>query len=123
MSGLYNMVFGENPRGQVILATLGLTTADVGRYRDCFVANGEICVYTRNGGGNREEYQPVIDKLAEHPCYLRDRDDDFDCTYATIFFRFPEEHAEDLQKLDTGEPWDPSKRWLEMIEKLKQVKL
>jgi hypothetical protein len=80
MGGLYNMLFGVNPASHVILATLGLNVRDVGRFRDCYVANGEIAVYTRNGGGNREEYQEIIDKLAEHPCYLRDADDEFDCT-------------------------------------------
>ena len=47
------MLFGMNPLSSVILATLGLRTADVGRFRDCFICNGEIAVYTRNGGGNR----------------------------------------------------------------------
>lgn len=119
MGGLYNMVFGMNPLSDVILATLGLTRQDCGRFRDCFVANSEIAVYTRNGGGNREEYQPIIDKLAEHPCYLRDQDDDFDCTYATIYFSFPEEFAEDLKKIDSGEKFDPDKKWKDAIEAIK----
>jgi len=51
---LYSLVFGENLAGEAILATLGLTTGDVGRYRDCFVTEGKIAVYTRNGGGNRD---------------------------------------------------------------------
>ena len=120
--GLYNMVFGMNPLSDVILATLGLTRADCGRFRDCFVTNGEIAVYTRNGGGNREEYQPVIDKLAEHPCYLRDQDDDFDNTYATIYFKFPDEFAEGLKKIDSGEKFDPDKRWQDAIEAIKGTK-
>lgn len=44
---LYNMMFGSNPAADVILATLGLTKADTGRFRDCFIADGEIAVYTR----------------------------------------------------------------------------
>ena len=99
---LYNTLFGMNPLSDVILATLGLTRGDTGRFRDCFVADGKIAVYTRNGGGNREEYQPVIDALAEHPCYLFDQDDDFDSTYATIYFSFPEQYAEILKEFDTG---------------------
>lgn len=112
---MYNMIFGQNSASDVILATLGLTKGDTGRFRDCFVANGEIAVYTRNGGGNREQYQEVIDELAKHPCYLRDEDDDFDCTYATIYFSFPKEFAEDLAKLDSGEEFKPSNRWLTVI--------
>jgi len=111
--GLYNMIFGRNAMGPAILATLGLTTGDMGRYRDCFVANGEIAVYTRNGGGNREYYMP---DFSEHPNFIRDEDDDFDSTYATIYFSFPEEYTEILTKIDSGEPFDPDKRWLDMLE-------
>lgn len=52
--GLYNLVFGVNPMADIILATLGLTREDVGRFRDAFVADGKIAIYTRNGGANRE---------------------------------------------------------------------
>lgn len=111
------MLFGSNPAADVVLATLGLTRGDVGRYRDCSVANGEIAVYTRNGGGNREGYQDVFDTLAAHPCYLRDEDDDYDSTYATIYFRFPEEYAADLAQFDSGE-WKPSERWQTLLAAL-----
>lgn len=116
---MYGLVFGQNPASEVILATLGIKKEDTGRFRDCFIANGEIAIYTRNGGGNRGEYQGVIDELAKHPCYLRDEDDDFDCTYATIYFKFPDEYAEELKKLDSGEKFDPSARWLAAIEAIK----
>lgn len=115
------MVFGHNPAGPAILATLNLTPRDVGRYRDCFVtAEDEIAVYTRNGGGNREEYQVVFDVLRNHPLYIRDADDEFDSTYATIYFRLPEEYAEDLRKIALKEPFDPSKRWLDMLDKIRE---
>lgn len=119
--GLYNMVFGQNPASDAILATLGLTRNDVGRFRDCFISDGEIAVYTRNGGGNREAYQDALEQLSQHPCYLRDEDDDFDCTYCTVYFRFPDEFAEDLRRLDTGEKFEPSKRWLDAIEALNRT--
>ena len=113
---MYNMVFGTNKAGAAILATLGLTPGAFGRYRDAGVADGKIFVYTRCGGGNREGYQEVFDEMAEHPCFEYDDDDDFDCTYCTFYFRFPDEFAEDLAKLDSGEPFEPSKRWHEAID-------
>ena len=116
---LYNLMFGKNKAGGAILATLGLTENDTGRFRDCFVANGEIAVYTRNGGGNREAYQDVFDALSNHPCYIRDEDDTFDNTYATIFFKFPDEFQEDLKKIDSGVEFNPSERWVTAIELLK----
>ncbi len=128
---LYGMMFGQNPIGPAILATLGLTPSDVGRYRDCYVSDGKIAVYTRNGGGNRECWRDVENdscdctgcfmsgKVQQLPYYSHDVDDEFDCTYATIYFTFPPEYAEELKKIELAEPFDPSKRWLDAIEALK----
>lgn len=68
---------------------------------------------TRNGGGNREcdrncdecwfefpNCPPEANKrLAEHPLYIRDYDDDFDETYAHFEFRVPEDMLEITTKL------------------------
>jgi hypothetical protein len=113
---LYNLLFGANPAGPAILATLGLTPSDVGRYRDCYVENDRghyrIVVHTRNGGGNRDEYQDVLDELAQHPLWLYDQDDDFDCTYADIRFNLPEDYATELRALaDKQEFIAPSEKW------------
>lgn len=189
---LYNLMFGQSEYSTSILATLGLTKESVGRFRDCFVADGEIAVYTRNGGGNRmcwhldtpqygekgckhtvrkEDVMETINvpkgeadnypkkynvfygskqmvetgkvitvkrytclapasidcacpgcvityRLPMHPNYLRDKDDSFDCTYATIYFGFPNEWREELEKIDTGEEFDPDSRWQVLIESL-----
>lgn len=129
---LYNAVFGQNPLSDTILATLNLTRSDVGRFRDCFVANGEIAVYTRNGGGNREHWDSAKTegancncyacaigyRLPAHPNYLRDQDDDFDCTYATIYFGFPERYREFLEALNT-QKFDPSQRWVDYFEAMR----
>ena len=99
---LYNLMFGESPNADALLALIGLTPGDVGRYRDCYLTkDGRIAVYTRNGGGNREcwgsDEDPcncpgcvIEERLPKHPLYLSDEDDEFDCTYATIYFRLPE---------------------------------
>lgn len=116
---LYNLVFGQNPAADMILATLGLTRGDCGRFRDCFVADSRIAVYTRNGGGNRDDYEAVFDNLSDHPCYLYNEDDDCDPTYCTFYFRFPDEFAEDLKKLDRGEAFDPDQRWFDAIKALR----
>lgn len=117
--GLYNMLFGQNPEADFLLGLVDLTRDEVGRFRDCFVNEDgtEIAVYTRNGGGNREDYMP---DFSGHPLYLRDEDDDFDCTYATIYFTVPEQ-AKALVK-DLAEKRDPNKLWLETLEALKAGK-
>ena len=98
---MYNMLFGVNPNSNFILETLGLTREMTGRFRDCFVVNGEIAIYTRNGGSNRTEFAEVFNFLRKSPYYLRDENDEFDNTYATIYFKFPEHYSEQLEKLDT----------------------
>ena len=194
----YNMLFGQNPASDVLLATLGLTRGSVGRFRDCYVKDGRICVYTRNGGGNREcwcrddpecgrpeckhhvvqreaneyAFMPesewpdgkapgnwfetrngvfgcsyatgrkvledryvcespcsidcacpgcvICERLPAHPLYERDEDDDFDCTYATIYFRFPEQYAADLESIDRGDETEtPSLAWQALFSSLK----
>ena len=88
---LYNMVAGYHPTARVVLDMLELSPDDCGRFRDAYITeDGELAIFTRNGGGNRDDYQSVIDTLAEHPNYLRDEDDDFDSTYCTIFFSVPD---------------------------------
>lgn len=101
---MYNMMHGVNPASDILLAMLGLKKEDTGRFRDVFLneEGTEISVFTRNGGGNRDTYQEVIDKLAQHPNYIKDFDDDFDCTYATIVFKTPEKALSLTKKMATG---------------------
>lgn len=93
---LYNMLFGMNPNTDIILALLGMKIQDIERFRDCGIdyTKKQIWIYTRTGGGNREDYPNVI--LTHHPCYISDADDDFDCTYATYVFKFPQDLENDI---------------------------
>lgn len=131
---MYNMLFGVNPLSGILLGLLNLDTRSVGRFRDAFVANGEIAIYTRNGGGNREHYDdqdPGLDcgctgciityNLPTHPNYLRDEDDSFDSTYATVYFSIPDEMKPILSDFDTGE-FDSDARWALVLETLKKTR-
>lgn len=135
---MYNLVHGTNPAADWLLALLDLTREDVGRFRDAWVnkteAGYEIAVYTRNGGGNRGCWRddtpegPTCDcpgcimeyRLTAHPLYLRDADDNFDCTYATIFFRAPDEAKALLSGLEENR--DPDAEWLRVLDALKEGK-
>jgi hypothetical protein len=114
---LYNAINGVNPATFFLLPMLGEKHPDdYPRFRDCFA--GEltndneddqfgipkkrndlsakvISVYTRVGGGNREDYQNEIDELRSHPNYIKDYDDDFDSTFATFQFSIPKEFESD----------------------------
>lgn len=91
---LYNLLHGYNSNSMTALALVDLVHVDVGRFRDAWIEEDgrHVSVFTRNGGGNREAYQEVIDQLATLPGYVEDFDDDFDCTYATIRFAIPEKY-------------------------------
>lgn len=86
---LYSTVHGQNAAGPLLVHILKMRQDfDEGRYRDAWVEHeGDaliIRVHTRNGGGNREDYDDG--SMQEHPWYLRDADDDFDSTYADFWF-------------------------------------
>lgn len=99
---LYNMLNGVNPATFFILPMLGEKHPDeYPRFRDCFVENNQIHVYTRVGGGNRDCGYGE-DELQAHPNYIEDFDDDFDSTYATYVFSVPEEFKADFDLLMNG---------------------
>ena len=93
---MYNLLFGVNPNSEVLLAILGFKEGDVERYRDCGFSDDGIFIYTRTGGSNRDDYPN--EKLRKSPYYLKDKDDDYDNTYATFYFRYPDKIAKDCQK-------------------------
>lgn len=107
MGGLYNMMFGWNP-ACVLLAPM-LTDENpqyfFPRFRDCYLSEDKdhIEIYTRVGGGNREEYEDEIEDLRSMPTYVSDEDDDFDCTYATFTFGVPEEWRADFEHVRAAE--------------------
>ena len=126
--GLYNMIFGKNPMSNGLLAVLGLTQADFARFRDCYIEGETVAVYTRLGGGNRECwcddgtdhacYRADIQKIQSHPLYLRDADDDFDCTYATFYFRIPEEMKAAVVGLVAKDEVAPADKWKQFFADL-----
>lgn len=92
---LYNTLFGMNPAAGYLLGTLKKTDTDFGRFRDAYYEKkddntGRIIIYTRCGGGNREDYEYVFNEMETHPLYLTNYDDDFDSTYAYFEFLAPD---------------------------------
>lgn len=134
---LYNALFGFNPHAPLLLSFLGITANDVPRFRDCFVDDGQIVVYTRTGGGNREYYEnaasrareyedseysgPWNDDLRALAGFVRDEDDDFDCTYASFYF----EPSPDIAKLvgqlvAIGAESNPAERWQALFKDMQE---
>lgn len=133
---LYDIAVGDGAqgaRGAVFLGVLGAPC--VARFRDAWVEKSPdglvIAVYTRQGGGNRECYcegdegkhvpescyAACNEALQAHPLYLRDADDAFDSTYATFYFRVPDDFREMLGSAAV-DPVDMSARWKAAIDRI-----
>lgn len=95
----YNMLFGMNSQADLLLAVIGLRKVDVERFRDVSSVDngGQITVYTRTGGGNREDYPNIA--MRSRPEWLDSEDDDYDSTYCTDTFKVPEQWQADVRAL------------------------
>lgn len=135
---MYNLVFGDASHLLPLAYLFGIT--EIPRYRDLWVEKNDdpekvtLVIYTRTGGGNREEYLLENARLAEHPGYVGDEDDSFDSTYATFKFvvskdmldlnMVQDDFRDDIDGLwaaikeEEVEPVDPSERWQEAIKAL-----
>lgn len=129
---LYNLIFGYNPCARVLLAFLKLRVDDVPRFRDCYLARAEtgeleIAIYTRTGGGNRDEYENTETKPNNHDLravegYVHDEDSANDSTYATFFYRVPSPVREWTERLviEFGLQPPPAERWEKLFADLKE---
>ena len=113
---LYNIVFGMNPDADKLLALLDATREDFGRFRNVYMEDGYIVVHTRCGGGNREEYFP--EWVEDHPWYSHDADQDFDCTYADIYFKLPEDKYKTFASL-LNPGANPEDQWNSLLKDIK----
>ena len=112
---LYNILFGEGDSTEFLLKLLDAERGDFGRFRATYVTEDYIVVHTRCGGGNREDYFP--EWVTDHPLYSHDEDDDFDCTYADIYFKHPAEYSELLKEMSVGTV-TPAEKWKLLFEQL-----
>lgn len=112
------MINGVNPSTFFILPMLGEKHPDnYPRFRNCFINNNEIHVYTRVGGGNRD-CGFGEEELQQHPNYLRDFDDEEDSTYATYVFSIPDEFKNDFELITSGKIREISQKYKERLYKV-----
>ena len=103
---LYNTLFGENSEYSILLGMIGLNKSYFERYRDIHLTNNgtTIRVMTRLGGGNRQYYEEIWNKIRKHELYLGDYDDGFDNTYAYIEYKIPQKFKDTAKKMFKSEP-------------------
>lgn len=111
---LYNMLFGFSDACVWIMPMLGRKQEEWPRFRNCFVEDGKIEIYTRVGGGNRgcgygEE------ELYEDPNFITTYDDDYDPTYATYVFKVPDKWKADFDKIIDGKLHETSQEYQQYI--------
>ena len=112
---LYNIMAGINPATFLILPMLGKKhPAEYPRFRDCFIVDGEIHIFTRVGGHNRN-CGFGEKELQNHPNFLRDEDSPHDNTYATYMFSIPQEWKEDADKIVNGKLLEISDAYKERL--------
>lgn len=95
---LYNSMFGFNPACVIVMPMLGRKQEEYPRFRDCFVEDGKIAIYTRVGGYNRGQGYGE-EALYQDPNFVSTYDDAFDNTYATYLFNVPEKWKPDFEKI------------------------
>lgn len=118
MSGLYNAIFGVNPATMLIapMLTEKWPESYFPRFRDCYVEDGNIVIYTRVGGGNRD-CGFGEDKLYELPTFIETYDDDFDSTYGCYVFGVPDEWRADFDRVMAGRLGELSDAYVGRIAK------
>lgn len=96
---MYNMVNGVHPTAGFVLEWLGIDVEDCGRFRDAYITKGaNLAIYTRCGGGNRDDYEHIYDRFKKHPNYLYNEDDDYDETYSTFYFTVPIQYISEVNE-------------------------
>lgn len=142
---LYNMLFGVNPAGGLVMQALGITPDDVPRFRDAYfdAEKDRLVIHTRTGGGNRDYYEceercrdnypeyfgeeqelsgPWNADIRKLPGFLYDEDDDFDSTYADWFFSVPEAFKPifaTLKEIGASQDEKLAERWQRVLEDLR----
>ena len=126
---LYNSLFGVNPWAGLLLQAIGMDADSIPRFRDCYLDDdGDIVIYTRTGGGNREYYDgpneensegPWNSTLRDNEFFIEDVDDDFDSTYALFKFSVPDPFKAMFESLKTmGAEGDPKAKWEQVMKDL-----
>lgn len=92
-----------------------------GRFRDIYLDDDLIVLYTRNGGGNADWLWYVHSCLRQHPHYLSEEDDDFDSTYRYYYFIIPPMFQRAIEEVrGLGEQASPRDKWDTLFVQLEE---
>ena len=122
------MVNEFNPACIFIMPMLGRRDTEYPRFRDCFVEDGKIAIFTRVGGNNRD-CGFGEEELYADPNFVSTYDDEEDSTYGTYLFNVPEKWKLDFDKILDGRIEETSEEyknyikefWPTMADKLAEI--
>ena len=122
------MVNEFNPACIFIMPMLGRRDTEYPRFRDCFVEDGKIAIFTRVGGNNRD-CGFGEEELYADPNFVSTYDDEEDSTYGTYLFNGPEKWKLDFDKILDGRIEETSEEyknyikefWPTMADKLAEI--
>lgn len=98
---LYNLINGHSLETVFLMPMLSLQHPNEWpRFRDCWVENDLIHVYTRVGGINRMYYNAQW--LCSHPDFVETYDDINDSTYGVYVFNVPKWWQADYELIKKG---------------------
>lgn len=125
-------LIGHTPGADILLRLLQLAPKDCGRLRDVFLNKDlQIVVFTRNGGGNRPDFEDVTRQLRRHPLFAGDYDDSLDNTYAYYVFNPPidavgtqitRKQLQQFRDRTSGDIGEPMERFNRILEKMRNPK-
>lgn len=117
---LYNIINWVNPATFIVLPILDIHADNIWRFRDCFIWSEwkSILIYTRLWWWNREYHKKDIEKLRNIKWFIKDYDDDFDCTYATFEYSVPKEFEKDFNLIKKWKVKDISEKLKGQIIKI-----
>ena len=122
---LYNLMNGVNQSTFYILPMLEKHPDGYPRFRDCFLWDAEnpeyddhIIIYTRTGGGNRDDYEVENEAMRQMEGFVTDYDDSFDCTYASWVFKVPDKWKPDFDKIKEGDLMNTSDEYKALLIKV-----
>ena len=122
---LYNLMNGVNQSTFYILPMLEKHPDAYPRFRDCFLWDAEnpeyddhIIIYTRTGGGNRDDYEVENEAMRQMEGFVTDYDDSFDCTYASWVFKVPDKWKPDFDKIKEGDLMNTSDEYKALLIKV-----
>ena len=114
---LYNMINGFNPSCILFMPMLGRKQDEYPRFRDCFLSDDKerIIIYTRVGGGNRNEGYGE-EELYKDPLFVRTYDSEYDSTYGYYEFNVPEKWKSDFDKIVNGKFQEVSDGYVDLVK-------